>query len=111
MNRVSAMAAATIVTGLIISTAAVAQSAGPAANPNPSTPPIATSGSSTPLAPAAGANSFTEDQAKSRIAAAGYTNVSSLTKDKDGVWRGTASKGSASGVSVALDYQGNVVAQ
>jgi len=47
-------------------------------------------------------------QAKSRIEAAGYTNVSSLTKDKDGVWRAMASKGGTSS-NVSLDYQGNVL--
>ena len=39
-------------------------------------------------APAAGANSFTEAQAKSRIEKAGYSNVSDLIKDKDGIWKG-----------------------
>jgi hypothetical protein len=46
-------------------------------------------------------------QAQSRIEAAGYSDVSGLAKDKDGVWRGTASKGGASS-DVSLDYQGNV---
>lgn len=49
-----------------------------------------------------------EGQAKSRIEKAGHTNVSSLAKDKDGIWRGKANNGSAN-VPVALDYQGNVV--
>jgi hypothetical protein len=47
-------------------------------------------------------------QAKTRIEAAGYTGVSGLAKDKDGVWRATASKGGTSS-NVALDYQGNVL--
>jgi hypothetical protein len=47
-------------------------------------------------------------QAQSRIEAAGYSGVSGLAKDKDGVWRGTASKGGASR-DVSLDYQGNVL--
>jgi hypothetical protein len=90
------------------STAAFAQTASPPANPKPSTPAIATQGANNAGAPAAGANSFTESQAKSRIEAAGYTNVSGLAKDKDGVWRGKASK-SGSSQNVSLDYQGNVV--
>ena len=58
-------------------------------------------------APVAGANSFTMDQAKSAIEARGYTKVSGLKKDANGVWRGTATKdGTAAPVSV--DYQGNV---
>ena len=79
----------------------------PPANPGPGTPAIAKPDVTSPGAPVAGANSFTEAQAKARIAAAGYSDVSALTKDKDGVWRG---KGSKSGVTadVSLDYQGNI---
>ena len=40
-----------------------------------------------------GANSFTEGQAKSRIASAGFSDVSELKKDDQGVWRGTATRG------------------
>jgi hypothetical protein len=60
-------------------------------------------------APLAGANSFTETQAKDRAAAAGYSNVSALKKDDKGVWRGTASEG-AKTVNIAVDFKGNVVA-
>ena len=56
-----------------------------------------------------GANSFTEDQAKSRIEDAGFTAISKLSKDDQGIWRGEASKDGKS-TPVALDYQGNVVA-
>jgi len=63
-----------------------------------------------PGAPVAGANSFTESQAKARIEANGYTNVSALKKDDQSIWRGTATKGGKQ-VSVALDYQGNVVGE
>jgi putative membrane protein len=73
------------------------------------TPAVATSTTHNPAAPVAGANSFTESQAKSRIEAAGYTDVSGLTKDKDGIWRGKASKGGTM-ATVSLDYQGNVTA-
>jgi hypothetical protein len=57
--------------------------------------------------PVAGRNSFTEGQAKSRIEDAGYSNVTGLKKDDNGVWRGRASKGSAA-VNVSVDFQGNV---
>ena len=73
-------------------------------------------GSSTPPsldnsgAPHAGANSFTEGQARSRIQDRGFQNVTDLKKDEQGVWRGHAMKDGKQ-VSVALDYQGNVVAQ
>lgn len=61
-----------------------------------------------PGAPVAGANSFTESQAKARIESRGYTNVTGLKKDDQSIWRGTASKDGKQ-VTVALDYQGNVV--
>jgi putative membrane protein len=73
------------------------------------TPAATTTDTTNPSAPVPGANSFTEDQAKSRIQDAGYTNVSALTKDDQGIWRGQASK-DGKNTPVALDYQGNVVA-
>ena len=63
-----------------------------------------------PGAPLKGANSFTEGQAKDRVVAAGFTSVSSLAKDGDGVWRGSAMKDGKS-VKVAVDFKGNVVFQ
>jgi hypothetical protein len=60
--------------------------------------------------PVAGANSFTEGQAKSRIESNGYTNVSGLKKDDQGVWRGKAQKDGKT-TDVSLDFQGNVVAR
>jgi hypothetical protein len=63
----------------------------------------------TTTAPATGANSFTERQARDRITKAGYTEVSALKKDGDGMWQGTARKGHAR-VHVGLDFKGNVTA-
>jgi hypothetical protein len=60
-------------------------------------------------APLKGANSFTEGQAKDRALAAGFTSVSSMKKDDNGIWRGTATQDGKS-VPVAVDYKGNVVA-
>ena len=54
-----------------------------------------------------GANSFTEGQARKRIAKAGYTQVGKLTKDKDGVWMGQAMQNGKPAM-VGLDYKGNV---
>ena len=73
------------------------------------TPAVTSGGTGNPSAPVPGANSFTEAQAKSAIEKAGYTDVSALTKDDKGIWRGTANK-SGKSVPIALDYQGNVVA-
>jgi hypothetical protein len=67
-------------------------------NPTTATPPLA------------GANSFTESQARDRIEANGFTAVTALAKDEQSIWRGMAMKGGKS-VRVALDYKGNVVAQ
>lgn len=54
-----------------------------------------------------GANSFTQAQARAHIAKSGFTDVSALTKDQHGVWRGTAKKGGGT-VQVGLDFKGNV---
>ena len=59
---------------------------------------------------AKGANSFTQDQARGRLTKAGYRNVSTLKKDKDGVWRGTGIRAGKT-VHVGLDYKGNVTAR
>lgn len=56
---------------------------------------------------AAGRNSFTQEQARARIAKAGYANVSPLTKDDTGLWQGTATRQGKT-VHVALDYKGNI---
>jgi hypothetical protein len=63
-----------------------------------------------PQAPVAGANSFTEGQAKSRIEEKGFKNVSDLKKDDAGVWRGKADQNGRA-VNVSVDFQGNVVAR
>jgi len=57
--------------------------------------------------PATGKNSFTKGQARHRIQKKGYSHVSGLTKDQDGVWRGSAQKDGQQ-VSVWLDFKGNV---
>ena len=88
---------------------AIAQTTPPANPAAPSNPAINSTGPNNLGAPAAGANSFTEGQAKSRLNDQGYTDVGTLAKDKDGVWRGKATRNGQS-VSVGVDYQGNVVA-
>ena len=86
----------TLVAALAVSTSAFAQ-----------TPAVKSPNANNPAAPVAGANSFTEGQAKDRIAQRGYSNVADLKKDDAGVWRGTAQHGS-NPVQVWLDYKGNV---
>lgn len=70
-------------------------------------PAVKSAAARTTAAAAKGRNSFTESQAQGRIAKAGYTNVSKLAKNANGVWQGTAMKSGAK-VNVALDYKGNV---
>ncbi|MFZ0113359.1 MAG: hypothetical protein WAL15_03285 [Xanthobacteraceae bacterium] len=67
---------------------------------------VATTNANAPT-PARGANNFTEGEARSKIESNGYSNVSGLTKDDNGVWRGNAQKGSQQ-AQVWLDYKGNV---
>ena len=57
-----------------------------------------------------GANSFTGGQAKSRLEGAGFNEVSDLTKDDQGIWRGTAMRDGKK-VQVGFDYKGNISAQ
>ena len=103
-----ATALITVLAGAAVVGGASAQTAAPSANPNANTPAVSRPNANNPGAPAGGANSFTEGQAKSRIEGAGFSNVSGLVKDKDGIWRGKASK-EGKIVDVGLDYQGNVV--
>ena len=82
----------------------------PPANDGPNNKAINSKSGNNPGAPVAGANSFTESQAKSRIESKGYTNISGLKKDDKGVWRGNAVRDGKS-VDVSLDFEGNVVAK
>lgn len=91
----------------LLATAASAQTTAPA-NPaaGDSNQPVATTNANAPQ-PAKGANSFTTGEARRRIEKKGFSKVTDLKKDGDGVWRGHGMKGDAS-VGVWLDYKGNV---
>lgn len=99
MTKIIAIAAGVLLTA----TAAFAQSETPSTSQT--TPAVNTDHN--PGAPIAGKNSFTEDQAKSRIEAAGYSDVSGLKLDDQGVWRAMGKKDGKQG-NVSLDFQGNV---
>lgn len=90
---------------LLSTSAAFAQSETP--KTSQTTPAVSTSGEQNPGAPVAGKNSFTEAQAKERIEKAGYTDVSGLKLDDQGIWRAMGSKDGKHG-NVALDFQGNI---
>jgi opacity protein-like surface antigen len=90
--------------------AALAQSPTPPAANGPQNPAISGSTTKQVEAPVKGRNSFTEGEAKSRLEKDGYSSVSQLKKDDDGVWRGRAMRDGRQ-VEVSLDYQGNIVAR
>ena len=89
----------------LLSSTALAQN--PPAKSGPGNNAINSSDQKNSNAPVAGANSFTEGQAKSRLEANGYTNVTGLKKDDNGVWKGTATNAGAQ-VNVSVDYRGNI---
>jgi hypothetical protein len=99
MNRKNLLIIVPIAAALASASLAVAQTTPPSA-----TPPA----SNDKGAPKAGANSFTEKQAMERIQKAGYTQVTGLKKDDQGVWRGSAMKGGKQ-MPVSVDYRGNVL--
>ena len=57
-----------------------------------------------------GRNSFTRGQARKRLEGAGFSKVSDLKKDTQGVWRGKAMRDGQS-VTIGFDYKGNIGAE
>jgi hypothetical protein len=105
-----------VVASLVLVSPAIAQTTtapvqAPAAKTAPTAQP-ATPNSTTPMidagAPLSGANSFTETQARTRIEQLGYTSVSGLAKDANGIWRGKANKDGTTH-DVSVDFRGNIV--
>jgi hypothetical protein len=107
MNRTLAL---TLIAGTLSAGIAFAQNA--ATNDSAKPPAVATgdADSKTSQAPVAGKNSFTMDQAESRLRDHGFAAVKGLAKDDQGVWRGTAMK-DGKPVKVSVDYQGNITDQ
>src|SRR4051794_32498090 len=93
-------------TGTAPGTGVVNRNTGPAAASGDRNQAVATTNANAPQ-PAKGANSFTDGEARRRIESNGYTEVTGLQKDADGIWHGTAKKGGTT-VKVWLDYKGNV---
>jgi len=96
------------VLGVIGAGGAFAQTITTAPPVNPPAVSSTSPDSKTSAAPVAGANSFTESEARSRLEAHGYSDVTGLAKDGQSIWRGKATKDGTE-VNVALDYQGNIV--
>lgn len=95
---------------------------------SPSSPPVTTPPPATAAPPTGGPNSmptaepanvidhgrgsgaaspFTEAQAQQRLRDHGYRQISALTRDHDGTWRGIAVKDGAQS-RVAVDGKGNI---
>jgi hypothetical protein len=58
-----------------------------------------------------GSASLNEDQAKVRIEAKGYLNVSRLEKARRGIWRGKATMKDGTPVDVTFDLEGNIYSE
>lgn len=93
--------------GLLLAVGPAAGQTNPMDNPSVVQPPDRSSSETPPIA---GANSFSEGQARRLIESQGYSGVSPLVNDRQGIWHGTASKG-AGRVHVYVDYKGNVSAR
>ena len=98
-----------------LTTAAMAQTSAtqPMNNSGSSNPAVTHKPADSPQTTGAvepGANSFTEAQARSRLEAQGFSNVTELRKDDQGIWRGKAQRDGKS-VSVGIDYKGTVQTQ
>jgi hypothetical protein len=63
------------------------------------------------VATSQGSNTLNEDQARSRIEAKGYSNVSGLQKDSRGIWRSKAILKDGRPVAVILDLEGNIYSE
>jgi hypothetical protein len=96
-----------IATSLLLLGLSATSASAQTAQSGPQNPAVKTDGTNNSDMPVKGANSFTMSEAQSRITDKGYTHISALKKDKNGVWRGMATKDGAR-VHVSLDYQGNV---
>ena len=78
-------------------------------NASPAQPTVATSDADrkTAAAPMPGSSNFTMNEARRHIETGGFSQVTGLKKDRDGIWRGKAIRNGAA-VGVFCDYQGNV---
>lgn len=103
MKRIIIAAAAAV----LATTGAAAAQSGQSGSHNP----VVKDGTAHHVAtPAKGHSSFTEDQAKGRLAKAGYTDITDLKGTDHGAWRGMA-KRHGKRVTVTLDYKGNITAR
>ncbi len=79
----------------------------PTPDPSAAANPAVQSGDMKSSTLAKGQNSFTKAEAKGRLEKAGYTDITGLMKDGNGLWQAQAMH-SGQRVNVALDYKGTV---
>jgi len=102
-----------VLSALTASAVAQPSTTQPTNNSGSSNPAVTHNPANSPQTTAAvepGANIFTEAQARSRLEAQGFSNVTELRKDDQGIWRGKAQKDGKS-TSVGIDYKGTVQTQ
>lgn len=113
VKRTALLTAAMAAGFFTASQAYAAEPSAPAAKPDPvsesdvSAMPAPVEGVDT-NAPLEGANSFTEAQVIARLEENGFTEITGLTLDDKGIWRGKA-KHQGAMLDVAVDYRGNIV--
>jgi len=109
MNMARILMLGGLAAGLAIAPNADAQITAPSGTAT--TTPRAAERSDNAVVPAAqleaGANSYTEGQARSRLEANGFSAISNLRKDDNGFWRATAMRSGTAG-DVAMDFQGRI---
>lgn len=111
MNRILPLVAALSIASIgVVAAQTNSQTTAPSSSTTPPAVSTSNTDAKTSAAPLSGSNSFTEAEAKKRLEAHGYSDVTDLKKDDKSVWRGKANK-DGKPVGVALDYQGNIVAQ
>lgn len=87
-----------------------AAAAAPLALPAVAETPAQNNATATDARPAMKGNLFSEKQAREHLSRLGYTGISNLSKDENGVWRGTASKDGKQ-QQVAVDVKGKPTVQ
>jgi putative membrane protein len=70
-------------------------------------PALAETAATTQTTAALKGNLFTEQQAREHLSHLGYSGISHLTKDENGVWHGSATK-DGNTRTVAVDVKGSV---
>ena len=104
------LASLSLACALALAGAATAQTPAAVDPPGANNGALKSTHQTTTAAPAQGRNSFTMGQAREHIEKAGFTQVTSLAKGRDGVWRGRAKQG-AKRVQVAMDFKGDVTSR